>query len=136
MKLTEKDAEFLHKLKSLMDTKDLIVELKRGRLSYMILRGTYGEKIHKTFNMTRQGVRWRFWRVFNEIYVSAYTTILFIEKSFGTRLREYAIQISKECYTLRQEVIKTGFQSADTLLKSTEKNKAIPQDKSSSVVLN
>jgi len=34
------------------------------RPSYMVLKGTYGEKIHKIFRMSRQGVRWRFQRLF------------------------------------------------------------------------
>ncbi len=42
----------------------------------MVLRGTYGGKVHEAFRMTRQGVRWRFWRLFNDIYVSAFETIL------------------------------------------------------------
>ena len=58
--------------------------------------GVYGQKIHKAFRITRQGVRWRFCRLFNEIYVSAFETILFIEKAFGPELREHAIRISKE----------------------------------------
>jgi len=81
----------------------------------MVLRGTYGEKVHKAFRMTRQGVRWRFWRLFNDIYVSAFETILFIEKTFGTELREHAIRISRERYTLRQEVIRAEFKGADAL---------------------
>lgn len=112
MKLTEKDKTFLENLKKLMESKDLWVELKPGRPSYMVLKGTYGEKIHKTFRMTRQGVRWRFQRLFNHIYVEAFETILMIEKTFGTELREYAVRISKERYELRREVIGMGFQSA------------------------
>ena len=57
MKLTAKDKDFLEKLQSLMDSKDLWVILKPGNPSRMILKGTYGEEIHKTFRMTRQGVR-------------------------------------------------------------------------------
>ena len=110
MKLTEKDKEFLHHLKQLMESKDLSVELKRDQPSYMVLRGTYGEKIHEVFRMTRQGVRWRFQRLFNDIYVSAFSTILFIEKTFGTHLRDHAIRISKEQYALRQK--RLGFQDA------------------------
>ena len=68
----------------------------------MILKGTYGEKIHKTFGITRQGVRWRFNHVFSDAYISAFETILAIEKIFGTQLREYAIRISKERYSIRQ----------------------------------
>ncbi len=113
MKLTEKDAEFLHKLRELMESRDLWVELKRDKPSYMILKGTYAEKIHRIFRMTRQGVRWRFQRVFNDVYVSAFETILAIEKSFGTHLREHAIRISQERYALRQEALSRGFQSAD-----------------------
>ncbi len=71
-------------MKKLMESKELWVELRPGKPSYMVLRGTYGEKIHQAFRMTRQGVRWRFQRLFNDIYVSAFETILFIEKTFGT----------------------------------------------------
>ncbi len=98
-----------------MDSKDLWVELKPGRPSSMVLKGTYGEKIHKTFRMTRQGVRWRFWRLFNDIYVSAFETILFLEKAFGPELREHAIRISRERYALRQRAREASFQSADRL---------------------
>jgi len=101
-----------------MESKDLWVELKPDQPSRMVLRGTYGEKVHRAFRMTRQGVRWRFWRLFNDIYVSAFETILFIEKVFGAELREHAIRISKERYALRQEAI--SFQSADALLKGEE----------------
>jgi hypothetical protein len=118
VKLTEKDKQFLERLRRLTESNDLWVDLKSGSPSYMVLRGTYGEKIHQTFRMTRQGVRWRFWRLFNDIYVSAFETILFIEKVFGTELREHAIRISKERYALRQEAL--HFQSADALLKGEE----------------
>lgn len=115
MKLTEKDRDFLENLKKLMNAKDLRVELRADRPSYIILRGAYGEKIHKAFHMTRQGVRWRFWRLFNDMYVSAFETILFIERTFGTQLRDHAIRISKERYALRQEAANSGFQSAANL---------------------
>ena len=105
MRLTEKDRTFLELLRELMQSRDLSVELKVDRPSYMVLRGTYGEKIHRTFRMTRQGVRWRFQRIFTDIYVAAFSTILLIEKTFGTELREHAIRISKERHTLRQEMI-------------------------------
>jgi len=98
-----------------MDSKDIRVELKPGRPGGMVLRGTYGEKIHRAFRMTRQGVRWRFWRLFNDIYVSGFETILFIEKTFGSELRDHAIRISKERYRLRQEAREAGFVSADRL---------------------
>ena len=104
MKLTEKDREFLDRLRQLMQAYELSVELKSGRPSYMVLRGTYGERIYRTFSMTRQGVRWRFQRIFNDIYIAAFSTILTVEKHFGTELREHAIRISKERYALRMEL--------------------------------
>ena len=81
----------------------------------MILKGTYGEKIHRTFDVTRQGVRWRFQHLFGRKYVEAFETILFIEKIFGTQLREYAIKISRERYELRQKALRTGFKDASNL---------------------
>jgi hypothetical protein len=83
----------------------------------MVLKGTYGEKIHKTFRMTRQGVRWRFYRLFNQVYVDAFSTILMIERTFGTQLREYAVRMSKERYTMRQQSLVTGFQDASDVFK-------------------
>ena len=94
----------MEKLKKLMDSKDLCVELKPDRPSRMVLKGTYGEKIHKTFGVTRQGVRWRFQHIFGKIYVEAFEAILFIEKNFGPQLRDHAIRISKERYALGQEI--------------------------------
>jgi hypothetical protein len=81
----------------------------------MVLKGTYGEMIHKTFRMTRQGVRWRFQRLFSHVYVDAFSTILMIEKMFGTQLRDYAVRISKERYGLRREILSSGFESAQDL---------------------
>ena len=112
MKLTEKDKTFLENLKKLMESKDLWVELKPNRPSHMVLKGTYGEKIHKTFRMTRQGVRWRFQRLFCHVYVEAFETILMIEKTFGTQLRDYAVRISREEYELRREILIEGFRDA------------------------
>ncbi len=112
MKLTQKDREFLETLKRLMESKDLWVDFEPGRPGYMVLRGTYGDKVHQAFRMTRQGVRWRFHRLFNDVYVSAFETILFIEKIFGPELREHAVRISQERYAVRQEHRRTEFQSA------------------------
>ena len=117
MRLTEKDREFLETLKKLMESKDLWVELKLGRPSYMVLKGTYGEKTHKTFRMTRQGVRWRFYRLFNQVYVEAFETILFLEKTFGTQLRDYAVRMSKERYALRKESLDQKFTSAAEMVR-------------------
>jgi len=78
----------------------------------MVLKGTYSENIHETFRMTRQGVRWRFQRLFNHVYVEAFETILMIERAFGTQLREHAVRISRERWRLRRDVQRSGFQSA------------------------
>ena len=89
-----------------MESRDLWVELKPDQPSRMVLRGTYGEKVHKAFRMTRQGVRWRFWRLFNDMYVSAYETIIFIEKHLGTQYRQDALVIAHARFMLRQQVLK------------------------------
>ena len=98
-------------MKILTESKDLWVELKPDEPSYMVLKGTYGEKIHKTFRVTRQGVRWRFQRLFNHVYVEAFLTILMVEKIFGTQLREYAVKISKQRYALRQQALQRNNES-------------------------
>jgi hypothetical protein len=127
MKLTEKDKRFLDSLRLLMESKDVWVDLKTDRPSYMVLRGTYGEGVHKVFRMSRQGVRWRFQRLFNDIYVSAFETVLFIEKAFGPGLREHAIRISKERFMLRQEAAQVRFQSADTLCGRPQQDPPRPE---------
>lgn len=103
-----------------MASKDLWVELRSAEPSYMVLKGTYGQKIHRTFHMTRQGVRWRFDRLFNHVYVEAFETILFLEKIFGTELRDHAIRISKQRYKIRQEAMQRGFQEARQLARKRE----------------
>jgi hypothetical protein len=40
-----------------------------------------------------------------------------IEKIFGTQLREYAVRISKEKHTLRQEILSREFQTATDALR-------------------
>jgi hypothetical protein len=108
----------LEKLRRLMESRELWIDLRSARPSYMVLRGTYGDKLHKTFRVSRQGVRWRFQRLFNRVYVDAFETILFIETTFGTGLREHAIRISKERYTLRQELAQLGFHSASSMSRT------------------
>ena len=41
--------------------------------------------------------------------MEAFETIIFIEKTFGTQLREYAIRISRERYSLRKKILQTDF---------------------------
>ena len=103
MKLTEKDMLFLDRLRGLLDEKGLWVEKRRGVPSYFVLRGNYGDKISDTFHITRQGVRWRFWHIFNTTYIAAYETVFMIERNFGASLRNAAMQISRERYLLREK---------------------------------
>jgi len=119
MRLTEKDKTFLERLRNLMDSHDLSVELRPGRPSHMVLKGTYGEKIHQIFRMTRQGVRWRFQRLFSQVYVEAFQTILMIEKTFGTQLRDHAIRISRERYEMRQAMVQDRLRTARHAEKQT-----------------
>ncbi len=106
MKLTVKDKEFLEKLKALMEEKELSVELKDDGIKRMILRKNYGDRVEAAFGMTRQGVRWRFNRIFSEIYINAYETIYWVESNFGTDLRQMALEIAKERVTLRKKAQK------------------------------
>ena len=108
MKLTHKDKDFLGKLRTLIDSKDLTIDLKKDGLKRLVLRQNYGDKVEAWFGITRQGVRWRFQRLLNEIYVSAYETIYFVESHFGTELRKMAIEIAKERVTMRRKAQKLG----------------------------
>ena len=104
MKLTIKDKEFLEKLKRLYESKDLSIELKNDGLKRFILRKNYGNKIESDFGLTRQGIRWRFQRILNEIYISAYESVYVIETLFGTRLRSDAMEIVKKRVMLRKKI--------------------------------
>jgi len=108
MKLTIKDKDFLERLKSLLESKDLSIELKQDGLKRLVLRQNYGDKVESCFDMTRQGVRWRFQRLFNDIYVNAYLTIFWFESNFGTELRQKAIEIARERVALRKKAQETG----------------------------
>jgi len=76
MKLTQKDRDFLERLRMLLESKDLSVEMKEDGYKRLVLRQNYGTKIESCFKMTRQGVRWRFRRLFNEIYSNSYDYVL------------------------------------------------------------
>ena len=111
MKLTVKDKDFLEKLKKLMDEKYLDIDLKNSPYAYFVLKGNYGDKIENEFKMSRQGVRWRFWRIFNEIYIEAYQTIFWVEKYFGTHLREKAIEVERQRLIARKKIKQADFVS-------------------------
>ena len=103
MKLTNKDREFLEKLKYLFENMELSVELKDDGIKRIILRKNYGSRIESHFGMTRQGIRWRFNRLFNQIYVDAYLAIFWIESNFGTQLRQDALAVAKQQVGLRNK---------------------------------
>ena len=105
MRLSQKDKEFLERLRELIDREVVWVDSTHEVVSRFVLRGNYGDRVEKKFGLTRQGVRWRFFRLFNEIYVSAYTTILFIEKHLGTAYRQDALRIAQERFVERQRVL-------------------------------
>jgi hypothetical protein len=108
MKLTNKDKEFLDRLRPLFEQRQLSVELRQDGLKRLVLRSNYGDKIEKAFGLTRQGVRWRFQRLFSEIYVSSLETLYFIESRFGTELRALALEIARERVELRKKAQKTA----------------------------
>jgi len=108
MKLTQKDRDFLERLRMLMESKDLSVEMKESSYKRLVLKQNYGDKIETDFRMSRQGVRWRFWRLFNEVYVSAYETIYIMESLFGIQLRQQALAIAKERVEMRKKYQKMG----------------------------
>ncbi len=106
MKLSQKDKEFLERLKHLLDREVVWVERTYETPLRFVLRGNYGDHVEGKFRLTRQGVRWRFWRLFNDLYVSAYETIIFIEKHLGTHYRQDALVIAHARFMLRQQVLK------------------------------
>ena len=108
MKLTLKDKDFLERLRRLMESKELSIELKQDGVKRLVLRQNYGDKIESEFGMTRQGVRWRFQRIFSELYVSSYEAIYLIESQFGAELRQKALEIAKERVDLRRKAQKMG----------------------------
>ena len=108
MRLTAKDKAFLERLKALLEEKDLVIDFRKDGGKRFVLRGNYGDHIERAFHMSRQGVRWRFQRLFGQIYPSAYETILWIESNFGTRLRESAMAIAQERAAERRRAKEAG----------------------------
>ena len=121
MKLTEKDKEFIEKLKMLIDDRDLKIELKEDGLKRFVLRRNYGEKIERIFGLTRQGIRWRFQRLLGDIYISAYTTIYWVESLLGTELRAMALEIAKQRVELRKKALKETDYSKPAIVRRRHK---------------
>ena len=108
MRLTAKDREFLERLRLLMESDDLAVDMKKDGYRRLVLRKNYGAKVERSFGQTRQGVRWRFHRVFNEMYAEAYEAIILIEGAFGASLRPLALEIVRERMAWRRQAQKHG----------------------------
>jgi len=125
MKLTQKDKDFLERLRQLLEAKDLNVEMKNDGYKRLVLRQNYGDKVEACFRMSRQGVRWRFHRLFNQIYIDSYLTIFMIESNFGTQLRQDAITIAKERVEMRKKLQKIG--NFDGCRREKEHNDPAPR---------
>jgi len=72
MRLTTKDKAFLENLRRMTDDGELSIEFREDGIKRIILRQNYGAKIARHFGMSRQGVRWRFQRLFNQGYAESY----------------------------------------------------------------
>lgn len=106
MKINQRDKAFLERLKQLIDQDAVWIERTFNSPLYFVLRGNYGDHIEHSFKLTRQGVRWRFWRLFNDIYVSAYETIIFVEKYLGSDFRQDALIIAHDRFIQRQRALR------------------------------
>ena len=124
MKLTQKDKDFLERLRGLLDAKDLTVELKEDGYKRLVLRQNYGDKIESSFRMSRQGVRWRFQRLFNGVYIDALEAIIIVESQFGTGLRHQAMAIAKERVEMRKKGQKIG--DFDTCRRQSNQQESDP----------
>ena len=124
MKLTQKDRDFLERLKLLLESKELSVDMKEDGYKRLVLRQNYGTKIESCFKMTRQGVRWRFHRLFNQIYIDSYLSIFWIESNFGTQLRQQALAIAKEQVEMRKKLPQIG--NFDSCRREKEHNDPDP----------
>lgn len=104
MQLTQKDKSFIEALGGLLEERQLRIELVDDGYKRFVLRQNYGDRIQEAFGMTRQGVRWRFQRLFNDVYVEAYERILWIESNLGTQLRASALAIARERTEIRRRL--------------------------------
>lgn len=105
MRLSAKDKEFLERLHELVDADVLWIERTQTQPSRFVLRGNYGSRVEDRFGLTRQGVRWRFQRLFNDLYVESFAVLLFIEKQLGPHFRQDALVIAHERFVLRQKAL-------------------------------
>ena len=108
MRLTTKDKAFLDTLRHMLDEGELSIEFREDGIKRIVLRQNYGAKVAQRFGVSRQGVRWRFQRLFCQGYVETYERLFWFEALFGIRLRHYAIAMAKERIELRKQAQKVG----------------------------
>ena len=115
MRLSAKDKEFLERLRDLLDSDVVWIERTTGQPSRFVLRGNYGSRVEGRFGLTRQGVRWRFQRLFNDLYVDSFAVLLFIEKQLGPQFRQDALIIAHELFVIRQKALQNySFKEANS----------------------
>ena len=93
MMLTEKDAAFLATLGRFLEEGTLRIECRDRPTPRLVLRRNYGSRIEQAFGMTRQGIRWRFDRIMNQVYARSYGSVLRIEKSVGSGYRQVCVRM-------------------------------------------
>ncbi len=105
MRLSTKDREFLERLKELVDDDVLWIERTVTQPQRFVLRGNYGTHVEQKFGISRQGVRWRFERLFNQLYVESFEVLVFIEKLLGSLYRQDALIIAHDRFLSRQKAM-------------------------------
>ena len=108
MRLSTKDKEFLERLRELLDADVVWIERTADQPSRFVLRGNYGSRVEDRFRLTRQGVRWRFKRLFNDLYVDSFAVLLFVEKQLGSQYRQDALVIAHERFEMRRKALENN----------------------------
>ena len=115
MRLSQKDKEFLERLKELVDQDVLWIERTMDQPMRFVLKGNYGTRVEQKFGISRQGVRWRFERLFNQLYVDSFAVLVFIEKLLGPQYRQDALIIAHDRFVLRQKAAQSqSFKEANS----------------------
>ncbi len=113
--LSAKDKDFLERLNELLKADVVWIERTPSQPSRFVLRGNYGSRVEEKFGLTRQGVRWRFQRLFNDLYVDSFAVLLFIEKQLGPQFRQDALVIAHERFVMRQKALQNhSFREANS----------------------
>lgn len=115
MRLSAKDQEFLERLKELVNEDVLWIEQSVTPPLRFVLKGNYGTHVEQKFGISRQGVRWRFERLFNQLYVDSFAVLVFIEKLLGAQYRQDALIIAHDRFLSRQKAVQShSFKEANS----------------------